>query len=277
MTRSERHSEANRAMTWVKARGQEHLALDPLEGEDRDEGQGDDELAENAGFADFQNRLKARSAASPCRLRTFGEMPLDVFDLDDRRVDDHPDADGQSAERHQVGRKAGQAHGDEGEQHRQGQGQDDDERPPEAAEEQVQDQDDEQRPDDQRLADRVDAGLDDVRPLIERDDFQCRPEEREPALISATRASTARTTSRPLAPRSIMTTPPTASPRPSLTAAPWRTAWPARAAATSPEKDRGPRLGLEDDPLHVGRRPQEADAADQGLPRSAPRGCCRRR
>ena len=58
MTKIERTSEANRAMTRVKASGQEHLALDPLEGDDRDEGQGDDELAEDARLADLEHGLE---------------------------------------------------------------------------------------------------------------------------------------------------------------------------------------------------------------------------
>ena len=84
-------------------------------------------------------------------------MALDVFDLDDRGVDDHADGDGQTAQRHEVGRQAGQPHGDERERAREGQGQDDDEGAPEAPQEQVEDEDDEQRADDERLGHRVDA------------------------------------------------------------------------------------------------------------------------
>ena len=64
-------------------------------------------LAEDAGFADFQDGLKdgrELRAAGPAS----DQMSLDVLDLDDRRVDDHPDTDRQPAEGHQVGRKTGQ-------------------------------------------------------------------------------------------------------------------------------------------------------------------------
>jgi hypothetical protein len=82
---------------------QEHFALDPLQGDDRDEGEGDDKFAEDGRLAHFENRLEddRQFAQTPAG---FGQMTLDVFDLDDCRVDDHPDRDGQSAERHQVRR-----------------------------------------------------------------------------------------------------------------------------------------------------------------------------
>ncbi len=43
-----------------EGQGQEHLALDPLEGDDRDEGQGDDELAEDGRLADLEDGLEDR-------------------------------------------------------------------------------------------------------------------------------------------------------------------------------------------------------------------------
>ena len=148
-----------------EGQGQEHLALDPLQGDDRDEGQGDDELAEDAGLAHFQDGLQDGGQFAGARSG-LAQVALDVLHLDDGRVDDHADGDGQAAEGHEVGRQSGQAHGDEREQRGEGQGQDDDEGAPEAAQEEVEDQDDEQGADDERLGHRVDALGDDVGALV---------------------------------------------------------------------------------------------------------------
>ncbi|MBS1226714.1 MAG: hypothetical protein H6R32_648, partial [Candidatus Aminicenantes bacterium] len=104
-----------------ESQGQEHLPFDPLQGDDRNEGQGDDELAEDRRLADLEDG--PQNDREPAGRRPgFGEVALDVLDLDDRGVDDHADGDGQAAERHQVGRQAHRAHHDEREQHRQRQG-----------------------------------------------------------------------------------------------------------------------------------------------------------
>ena len=73
----------------------------------------------------------------------------------------------------------------------EGQGQDDDERPAEAPQEEVEDEDDEQGADDEGFGHGVDAALDDVRALVEGHDLQPGRAGRLPALISATRSSTA--------------------------------------------------------------------------------------
>src|SRR5512136_3011160 len=91
-----------------------------------------------------------------------------------------------------------------------------------------------------------------------------RPSGRTPeALISATRVSIARTTSRPLAPRSIMATPPTTSPRPSLTAPPWRTACPDLGHIA--DEDGGPPFRFQGHLGDVVDGLEEADATDEIL------------
>ena len=116
-------------------------------------------------------------ASLPGRRPVLAQVPLDVLDLDDGRVDDHPDGDGQAAERHEVRREAGQAHHDEGEERGQREGEDDDEGAPEAAEEEVQDEDDEEGADEEGLGDGVDALGDDVRPPVEGLDLQALRED----------------------------------------------------------------------------------------------------
>ena len=155
---------------------QEHLPLDPLKGDDRDEGQGDDELAENGRLPDLEDGLEdGRQLASPDPF--LRKMPLDVFHLDDGRVDDHPDRDRQASEGHEVGRQAENLHRDEREQHRERQGQDDDERAAEAAEEEIQDKDHEQRPDQQSLGDGMDGPVDDIGALVVG--FDAEPERKD--------------------------------------------------------------------------------------------------
>jgi len=141
-----------------------HLSFDPLQGDDRDEGQGDDEFAEDGGLADLQDPLQDRFQLM---LRPgLRKAALDVLDLDDRRVDDHADGDGQSAERHEIGRKPGDTHHDEGEEDRKGQGQQDDEGAAEAAQEKIEDEDHEHRSDEQGLGHGVDGPADDIRALV---------------------------------------------------------------------------------------------------------------
>ena len=53
----------------------------------------------------FRTSSAARSTVAALRLagRCPAQVALDVLDLDDRGVDDHPDGNRQAAERHQVG------------------------------------------------------------------------------------------------------------------------------------------------------------------------------
>ncbi len=46
-------------------------------------------------------------------VRRLGQLAFDVFDYDHRRIDQHADGDGQTAQTHQIGRETGDAHQDE--------------------------------------------------------------------------------------------------------------------------------------------------------------------
>ena len=60
------------------------------------------------------------------------QVALHVLDLDDGRVDDHPDRDRQPAQRHEVGVQPRVPHHDEGQQHRERQREDHHQRPADA-------------------------------------------------------------------------------------------------------------------------------------------------
>ena len=81
----------------------EHLAFEPLQGEERQEDNDDDEDAEDDRATDFFRGIKhgldlvrvrrAMSAGS----RLLGEMSMDVLHHHDGAIDHHADADGESA------------------------------------------------------------------------------------------------------------------------------------------------------------------------------------
>src|SRR4030042_3815690 len=136
--------------------GEEHLALDPLKGDERDESQGDDGLAENARLADLENAPGGGGELARGRPRLH-QMALDVLDLDDSRIDDHTDGDGQSAQGHKVCTKAEKTHHDESEQGRKREGKDNDKSAPEAAQKQVENEDDEEGADNHGFGDRLEV------------------------------------------------------------------------------------------------------------------------
>ena len=121
MTKSERMSEANRAMTWVKARGRNILPSIPCRAMIGMKVRAMMSSPKMLGLRTSRTASEHGRELPAVRAR-LAEMALDVLDLDDGRVDDHADRDGQAAQGHEVGRQAGQAHDDEGEQRRRGAG-----------------------------------------------------------------------------------------------------------------------------------------------------------
>ena len=152
-------------MTWVKARGRNILPSIPCRAMI---GMKVRAMMSSPKMDGLRTSRTALSTVGSflTEASALAEVALDVLHLDDGRVDDHADRDGQTAEGHEVGRQPEQAHHDEREQDRERQGQEHDEGAAEAAQEQVEDEDDEQGADEQRLGDRVDGPVDDVGPLV---------------------------------------------------------------------------------------------------------------
>lgn len=71
----------------------------------------------------------------------LAQMALHVFHLHDRRIDNHPQRDGQAAQRHQIRREADLLHDQEGGQDGQRQRQGDDNGTAEIPEKQIQHED----------------------------------------------------------------------------------------------------------------------------------------
>ena len=100
-----------------EAHGPEHDPFGALEGEDGKEDQDDHEDGEEDGAGDLLAAPdQGRDPVHPALDVTMG-----VLDVDDARVCDEADADGQTAEGHEVRRQAHPLHDDEGEENREGQ------------------------------------------------------------------------------------------------------------------------------------------------------------
>ncbi len=113
--------------------------------EDRQEGDGDDEQAEEERGADLDRGLDQHLAARLARRRALKPL-VGVLDHDDGGVDHRADGDGDAAEAHDVGAEAQQPHADIGDQNAERQRDDGDEG---AA--RVQQEDDADERDDQRF------------------------------------------------------------------------------------------------------------------------------
>ncbi len=147
----------------------EHLAFQPLQGEQRQEDDDDDDDAGSHG----RGHLAGCTVDQVQRRQVvlgLGELAFDVLDDDHGGIDQHADGDGQAAQAHQVGRQAEQAHQDEGGQGRQRQHQRDDQRGAQVAEEGEEQQHDEHDGFEQRLGHRADSAVDQVAAVVERFD-----------------------------------------------------------------------------------------------------------
>ena len=144
----------------------EHLALQPLQGEQRQEDDDDDDDARSYRRGDFAGGAEDQVQRRQVFLR-LGELAFDVLDDDHRRIDQHADGDGEAAEAHQVGRQAVHAHQDEGGEGRQRQHQRDDQRGAQVAEEGEEQQHDEDDGFEQRLGDGADGAPDQIAAVVE--------------------------------------------------------------------------------------------------------------
>ncbi|OPZ97293.1 MAG: hypothetical protein BWY71_01666 [Planctomycetes bacterium ADurb.Bin412] len=95
-----------------------HLTFHALQGNDRQEGQGDNQFAEDAGLSNFYHRPEDGGPLLAF-IRQMAEVPLHILHLDNGGVNDHADGNGQTAQRHQIGMQTGLLHDQKGQQHGQ--------------------------------------------------------------------------------------------------------------------------------------------------------------
>ena len=112
----------------------------------REEHQNNDQNAEHDRLADFLHRSGDELQPRHGGGRMVREMAVDVFDDDDRSIDDHPDRDRESSERHQIGGQPDLSHDDNCGQGRQDQRPHHDERAADIAKKQKQDDNDQHDP-----------------------------------------------------------------------------------------------------------------------------------
>ena len=146
----------------------EHLALHRLQCEQRHEDDDDDENSEDDGPRHLADGLQGDLSSGQVRLGLLAHVACDVLHDDDRAVYDHAYGNGQSAQTHQVRRHPLPVHQQEcrccrhrkRQRHRQCR--------PQVPQHHEQDQDDKDRPLPQRRRDGLDARLDQVRTVVER-------------------------------------------------------------------------------------------------------------
>src|ERR1700754_62521 len=98
-------------------------------------------------------------------------MRVDVFDDDDRVVDDKTDRGRYAAERHQIERESDEVHREERDEYRYRYHDDGDERRSHVSKEGPKNNDRQDEADDDRIADRVDRIGDHDRLIVERSDL----------------------------------------------------------------------------------------------------------
>ena len=144
----------------------EHLALQPLQREQRQEDDNDDDDARGDRRGDFAGGAVDQVQRRQVFLR-LGELAFDVFDNDDGGIDQHADGDGQTAQAHEVGGQTIHAHQDEGGECRQRQHECDDQRGAQVAEEGEEQQHDEDDGFEQRLRNGTDGTADQIASIVE--------------------------------------------------------------------------------------------------------------
>ena len=137
------------------------------EGEDREEGDGDDQQRVEERRADFLGRsrddLPVRLLA-PVALQVL----VGILDHDDRRIDHRADGDGDAAQAHDVGVDPLEVHDDEGDQDRHRQGQDRHQGTGKVEQEQGGDQGDDDALLDQLLLEGIDRPFDQAGAVVDR-------------------------------------------------------------------------------------------------------------
>src|SRR5205085_4885871 len=142
----------------------EELALDALQREDGHEDGDDDEDGEGHRPPDL---LRGDEDGLAHRvLAVLFEVAVDVLDHHDRRVDHHPDADGEPTKRGEVGGDAHIPHQDKGDHHAERDRGGGDERTAEVSEQQEENQKHQRLALDERLDYRVDAVIDQLRLIV---------------------------------------------------------------------------------------------------------------
>jgi hypothetical protein len=117
---------------------------------------------------DFDHRVEDHRLGAALAIMRLGQTPEHVLQDNHRAVDDDPEI--HRAERQQVGRDPADAQADEGREQRQRDDDRDDAGGAQAAEEQEQHDGHEQRALQQVTEHRVERGVDQRRPVVERDD-----------------------------------------------------------------------------------------------------------
>ena len=140
-----------------------------FEREDRQEGHGDDQQAEEQRRSDFARRVDDDVCSRRVWCRAL-ETLVRVLDHDDRRVDHRADSDSNAPEAHDVGAQAQQIHAEVGNQHAERQRNDGDERAAHVQEEHHADERDDRALLDQRSLERVDRAVDQVGAVVDRFD-----------------------------------------------------------------------------------------------------------
>ena len=135
--------------------------------EDRQEGYGDDEQAEEERGTNLDRRLDDDLGAGLAGRRVLQPL-MSIFNHDDGRIDHGADGNGDAAETHDVGGEAERPHADIGDEHAERQRDDGDEGAPRMQEEDDANQRDDEAFLDQRALQRVDGAVDEVRAIVHR-------------------------------------------------------------------------------------------------------------
>ena len=137
-----------------------------LEGEDRQEGDRDDEQAEEESGSDLDGGLDQHLVARLVWRRLLKPL-MGILDHDDGGVHHGADGDGDAAEAHDVGAQAEQPHADIGDQHAERQRDDGDERASRVQQENDADERDDGALLQKRPLERIDSTIDQVGAVVD--------------------------------------------------------------------------------------------------------------
>src|SRR3989304_4772170 len=98
-------------------------------------------------------------------------MALYILNLDDCRIDDHPEGYGKTSEGHEICGQANLPHDNKSGENSKGERHRDDQSAPDISEKEIKDDNDKNGSFSQRSCNRLDALFDKVRPVIERLDL----------------------------------------------------------------------------------------------------------
>ncbi len=135
----------------------EHFPFHAVESHERQEDDADDQNPEEDRPTHFFRRVEDHvELASPCRPFILRQVPIDVFDDDQRPICDFADGDGQSAERHQIRREPQSLHYDERNQRGNDERSRHDDRAADMAQEEKEHEDHQHDPFNQGISHRID-------------------------------------------------------------------------------------------------------------------------